>query len=53
MKVYKSGLETEKEWIDNHPEFYNNKEHQELVKTNIEIRYRALRMISKLNQVLK
>jgi len=47
-----SGLESEKLWIDNHPEYYNGVDHQELVKANIEIRYRVLAMINKLNTIV-
>ena len=46
-----SGLESEKLWIDNHSEHYNNIQHQELVKTNIEIRYRVLGMLRQLNSI--
>lgn len=48
-----SGLESEKLWIDNHPEYYNNVMHQELVKVNIEVRYRVQDMINQLNMVVK
>lgn len=47
-----SGLESEKKWIDNNLQYYNNAEHAELVKRNIEIRYRCQAMILKLNKVL-
>ncbi|CAH9012592.1 conserved hypothetical protein [Vibrio phage 277E43-1] len=46
-----SGLESEKKWVDNHPEFYDNSKHQEQVKHNIEIRYRLGEMLNKLNKV--
>lgn len=46
-----SGLESEKLWVDNHPEYYDNTQHQELVKTNIEIRYRVLGMLRQLNSI--
>lgn len=48
-----SGLESEKLWVDNHPEYYDNLMHQELVKVNIEIRYRVQGMINQLNKVIK
>lgn len=48
-----SGLEREKLWVDNHPEYYDNERHQQLVKTNIEIRYRVQEMINQLNKVIK
>ena len=46
-----SGLESEKLWVDNHPEYYDNAQHRELVKTNIEIRYRVLGMLRQLNSI--
>ena len=51
--MIKSGLESEKDWIDNHPEYYDSKEHQELVKLNIEIRYRCVKMIGDLDNSLR
>lgn len=51
MNKILSGLESEKLWIDTHPEYYDNPQHQELVKTNIEIRYRVLGMLRKLNSI--
>ncbi|AUR89134.1 hypothetical protein NVP1121O_106 [Vibrio phage 1.121.O._10N.286.46.C4] len=50
--MVKSGLDSEKGWIDNNPQYYKSKEHQELVKRNIEIRYRAQAMINLLNRSL-
>lgn len=47
-----SGLESEKLWVDKHPEFSDNKYHQEQVKRNIETRYRLNEMLNKLNKVL-
>lgn len=48
-----SGLESEKLWIDNYPEYYDNGMHQELVKVNIEIRYRVQDMLNEINKVLE
>lgn len=47
-----SGLESEKLWVDNNPQFYDNKRHQEEVKRNIETRYRLNEMLTKLSKVL-
>ena len=52
MKKLLSGLENELKWIDNNPQFYDNKHHQERVKRNIETRYRYQTMINKLNKAL-
>ena len=49
----KGGLESECEWIDNHPERYKGKEHQELVKQNIAIRYRCNKMIASIDSMLQ
>lgn len=49
----KPAFESELEWIDNHPEFYNDKHHQEQVKKNIFTRYKLTDMLNKLNRVLK
>ena len=49
--MIKSGLESKKEWADNHPEYYDNKEHQELVKLNIEIRYRCVKMMADIDKM--
>jgi len=46
-----SGLESEKKWVDNNPQFYDNPKHQERVKRNIEARYRLNEMSTKLNKV--
>ena len=51
MSKILAGLESEKLWVDNHPEYYDNAQHQELVKTNIEIRYRVLGMLRQLNSI--
>lgn len=48
-----SGLESEKLWVDKHPEYYDDVMHQELVKVNIEIRYRVQEMINQLNKVIE
>ncbi len=48
-----SGLESEKLWVDNHSEYYDNVMHQELVKVNIEIHYSVQEMINRLNKVIK
>ncbi|CAH9012392.1 conserved hypothetical protein [Vibrio phage 249E41-1] len=47
MSKLLSGLESEKKWVDNHPEFYDNSKHQEQVKRNIETRHR----LNELNKV--
>ena len=52
MKKLLSGLESELKWIDNHPEFYDNSQHQEAVKKAIVYRYRIQSMIQNLNKVL-
>ncbi|AGH32221.1 hypothetical protein VPHG_00157 [Vibrio phage 11895-B1] len=52
MNKLSSGLESEKKWIDNNTHMYKNIEHAELVKHNIELRYRCKGMLDKLNQVL-
>ena len=51
MKQPMPALESEKRWVDNHPEFYDNSKHQETVKRNIETRYRLNEMLTKLNKV--
>lgn len=51
-KNWESGLESELKWVDNHPEYYDNKHHQERVKRSIEFRYRCQDMLNKLNKVL-
>lgn len=52
MNKLLSGLESEKQWVDNNPQYYDNKHHQERAKLNIEIRYRCQEMLNKLNKVL-
>ncbi len=47
-----SGLESEKKWIDNNLHMYNNVQHAEQVKRNIETRYRLSEILNKLNKVL-
>lgn len=47
-----SGLESEKKWIDNNLYRYDNVQHAEQVKRNIETRYRLSEMLNKLNKVL-
>lgn len=42
MKIL-SGEDSECLWIDNHPEYYRDKDHQELVKSNIRKRYKEQR----------
>lgn len=46
-----SGMESEKKWVDNNPQFFDNPKHQEQVKRNIETRYRLNEMLNKLNRV--
>lgn len=46
------GFESELKWIDENPQYYKNHEHQELVKTNIAIRYKCVKMMSDLDRVL-
>lgn len=46
------GLESEKLWVDNHPEYYKSTLHQEQVKKNIEMRYRLAKLLSKLSKAL-
>ena len=48
-----TGLESEKKWVDNTPQYYGNKQHQELVKINIEIRYRCQEMLNQLDYKLR
>lgn len=48
MKQPIPALESEKFWVDNHTEFYDNSKNPEQVKRNIETRYR---LITKLNKV--
>ncbi|AGH31881.1 hypothetical protein VPIG_00023 [Vibrio phage PWH3a-P1] len=49
----KPALESELEWIDNHPEYYASNVHQEQVKKNIYTRYKLTDMLNKLNRVFK
>ena len=51
MSKILSGMESEKKWVDNNPQFYDNLKHQEQVKRNIETRYRLNEMLNKLNRV--
>lgn len=53
MTTPKPGCISECEWVDNNPQHYRNAEHQELVKTNIRLRYRTQRLINKIDRVLK
>lgn len=48
-----SGLESEKLWVDNHPEYYKSALHQEQVKKNIEMRYRLSALLNKLSKALQ
>lgn len=48
-----SALESELDWIDNNPQYYRDKQHQEQVKKNIYTRYKLNDMLTKLNRVLK
>lgn len=40
MSKILSGSVSECKWVDNNPQFYDNRNHQEIVKRNIKLRYK-------------
>lgn len=53
MTTPKPGCISECEWVDTNPQYYRNAEHQELVKANIRLRYRAQKLVSKIDHAVK
>ncbi len=47
-----NGMESEKRWIEDNPQYYDNKAHQQLVKDRVEFRYRGQELLRKLDKVL-